>query len=325
MHWFDRIACRFYLCLQWVVALMQLSIGRSARRRCSAASMALLSLMLAIPHGSYQIQATERVGSTTSETARNEAIRAIPIGKIDSKYRSMVREIVHNATLYRRLPTCVIDCHPEMFTYVTRNPDVLVAMWRVLGISRVQLDRTGTETFRLHDLAGTKGTLQLVEHQCDDHAQNRLVMVAEAVYEGKPVHLPVKAQCLLLLRSGSVKETNGRRYVAARLDTFVRIDRASMQLFAKVIHPWVGKTADQNFSDTMQFVGNLSHTAQTHPSAIGELADRLEGVTPGRKKELMRIVRKCHQDHSQWQISRQGMHGDVAQTALFDPWKKAEE
>jgi hypothetical protein len=283
--------------------------------------MSLLCLMLAFPYGPGKIDAAEMVGSTTSERARTEAISAISMDNIDSKFRATVREIVHDATLYRRLPTCVIDCHPDMFTYVCRNPDVLVSMWRALGISRVQLERSGEKTFRLHDLAGTKGTLRFVEQECENQAQNRLVMIAEAVYEGKPVNLPVKAQCVLLLRSGSVKETNGRRYVAARLDTFVRIDRASMQLFAKVIHPWVGKTADQNFSDTMQFVENLSLTAQTHSAAIGKLADRLEGVTPSGNRELLRIVRQCQKDHAAWQLSRQEVHEEVVHTARLKPPK----
>ncbi len=344
MHWPGRIARKFYLFMPWNDLRMRLRLAhifhpfllrrpksfrdcvmfhsrderrdkplkRSTDRRFLSASMAILFLLLALPHEAKKIHAGEMVDSTTSETAKNEAIRAIPFAKIESKYRPMVRNIVQDATLYRRLPTCVIDCHPELFTYAANNPDVLVAMWQALGISQIQLERTGADTFRLLDQAGTKGTLRLVEHECDDHAQNRFIMVAEGGYDGKPIHLPVKAQCVLLLRSGSIKETNGRPYVAARLDTFFRIDRASMQLFAKVVHPWVGKMADQNFVDTMHFVGNLSHTAQTHPSAIGKLTDRIEGIRLERKEELLQIARQCQHDHSVWQISRRAEKENAA-------------
>ena len=237
--------------------------------------------------------AVESQQATTSEPARQEALTAIPLRKIAAKHRENIRQVLDGSTLYRRLPTLMVDCNPHLFSFLTQNPEVLVAMWRQLGITKVDLERTGPTTFRLSDGSGTTGRLEIVEQTCDDNAQNRIVMYAEGTYEGRPFKRPLRAQCVLLLRSGSVHETNGRPYVAARLDSFVRLDRASLQLFAKLVQPWVGKTADRNFSDTLQFISNLSQTAETRPASVERLVTSLPRISSVRQDELVQIAYQC--------------------------------
>jgi hypothetical protein len=191
----------------------------------------------------------------------------------------------------------MVDCDPELFTFLAKNPEVLVEMWRHMEISRVTLDRHGESSFSLSDGAGTTGELVLVDQQCDANAQNRIVMYSEGAYEGKPFKRPVQAECVLLLRSGSLEETNGRDYVACRLDTFVHIQRASLQLFAKAVHPWVGRTADANFADTISFISNFSRAAERRPEAIERLATSLPGVTSQRQQQLVRIAYQCSEKY----------------------------
>ncbi len=228
--------------------------------------------------------------STTSRVAREEAIDAIPLKKINAKYRRSVSKVIHDSSLYRRLPTQVIDCDPQLFTFLAKNPDTLVAMWQQLGISHVKLVRTGAGTFRLADGAGTTGELVIVEQKCDDRAQNRIVMYAQGAYDGKPFKRPVRAECVLLLRSGSLKESDGRDYVAARLDSFVRLERTSIELFAKALHPWVGKTADANFVDTLTFISNFSRAAETRPATIERLVTALPQVSERRRDQLVQLA-----------------------------------
>ncbi len=239
------------------------------------------------------VLAAETSPFTTSHEARNEAIRAIPFQRIAPEHRRKIREVLADTSLYRRMPTMTVDCYPPLFTYMAQNPEVLVQIWRQLGISNVDLVRTGENSFRLTDSFGTVGRLTIVDQQCDDRAQNQLVMVAEGAYDGKPFKNPVRADCVLLLRSGSVVETNGRQYIAARLDTFIRIDRTSLELFAKAVHPLVGKTADRNFSDTIQFIGNMSQASATRPATIERLATSLPHVSDDRKSRLVRITYQC--------------------------------
>ncbi len=248
----------------------------------------------AIIGSSPTLSAAENSSSTTSKAARREAVRAIPLKRIAPEYRRKVMHVVNNASLYRRLPTMTVDCHPPMFTYLVQNPDALVQIWRQLGISNVELVKTSENNFRLADNVGTEGKLVIVEQKCDSHAQNRVVMYAEGQYEGKPFKKPVRAQCVMVLRSGSMKETNGRNYVAARFDTFVKIDRASLELFARAIHPLVGKSADRNFSDTMQFISSMSQAAELRPATIARLTNSLPHVSEASKSELVKIAYDCN-------------------------------
>jgi len=265
-----------------------------SRRRISCFRFALL---LAAGCTAIATQATswaaESVEATTSNAARQEAMRAIPLKKIEAKYRHNVQQVLNDVSLYRRLPTLMVDCNPRLFTFLAQNPEALVAMWRRLGITEVDLERTSADTFRLSDGSGTTGRLEIVEQNCDDNAQNRIVMYAEGTYEGKPFKRPLRAQCVLLLRSGSMQETNGRKYVAARLDTFVRFDQVGLELVAKAVHPWVGKTADRNFADTLQFISNLSHEAETRPEAVGRLVTGLPRVSSSRQSQLVQIAYQC--------------------------------
>lgn len=292
---------------------------RQVSRQPRAVCVALVAICLTATMLSSASLALESHASTTSNEARAEATRAIPIAKIDAEFRQTVRQVVGDATLYRRLPTCVVDCYPGLFTYVAQNPEVMVAMWRELGISHVDLRRTEPNAFEIRDGSGTVGKLWIVEQNCDDNAQNRLVMVAEGSYEGKPFSRPVKAQCVLLLRSGSIKETDGRRYVAARLDTFIRLDRTGVKLFAKAVHPWVGKMADRNFSDTLTFVSKLSHTAEQRPDAIGRLADKLAEIPLDRREHLMQVAYRCADDSAQWRTHREAQRERFAQASRPSP------
>ena len=231
--------------------------------------------------------------ATTSDAARREAIKAIPLKQMHSKYRLAVEKVLQDCSLYRRLPTQMVDCDPKLFTFLAKNPEMLVEMWQHMGISRVSLQRTSGNTFSLTDGAGTTGELMIVEQKCDERAQNRIVMYSEGAYEGKPFKKPVRAQCVLLLRSGSLEETNGRDYVACRLDSFVRIERTSIELFAKAMHPWVGKTADANFVDTVSFISNLSQAAEQRPDSIERLVNSLPRVSNQRQQQMVKIAYDC--------------------------------
>lgn len=267
--------------------------------RCArAALLCCLTLLCLAPDAPAADRSRQHMQATTSDAARREATKAIQLKKIDSKYRRSVQKVLKDSSLYRRMPTQMVDCDPELFTFLATNPEVLVEMWQHMGISNVKLNRTGASTFSLADGAGTTGNLVIVEQKCDPDAQNRIVMYSEGAYEGKPFKRPVRAQCVLLLRSGSMRETNGRDYVACRLDSFVRIERASIELFAKAMHPWVGKTADANFADTINFISNFSQAAEQRPATIARLVNDLPRVTQQRQQQLVQIAYDCSEKYS---------------------------
>lgn len=242
--------------------------------------------------------------ASTSDETQAEARRNIPMAKIDPAYRPAVAAVLADPTIFRRMPTSVVDCHPDLFTFLARNPEVMVEMWRRLGVSQVSLTRLDERTCRISDGAGTTGTIVVVEQTCEPGAQNRIVMLANGSFEGKPFKQPIGAQCVLVLTSGSKEETNGRRFVASRLDAFIKLDRVGLELVAKAVHPFVGQTADRNFTDTMLFVSNLSFTAEKRPESIEQLAIEMENLDQPRRQGLTKVAYECAEAGRKWELNR---------------------
>ena len=227
--------------------------------------------------------------ATSSRSARDEAVRAIPWRQIPAEHRRAAQYIVKNASIYRRLPTRVIDCDPDMFNFLLQHPEVVIDVWRVMGISQVSLQRLPDGDYRCSDNAGTTGTVRFLFSQWGQDAQNLAVVFADGTYEGKPFVTPLKARSIILLRSGAVRESNGRHYVTVRVDSFVRIEQMGVELVAKTAQPWISKTADRNFIETLSFVSNFSRTAEKNPQGMQRLATRLASIDEPTRKELVAV------------------------------------
>jgi hypothetical protein len=115
------------------------------------------------------------------------------------------------------------------------------------------------------------------------------VVFADGRYEGKPFITPLKAQSILLLRTGAVQETNGRYYVTVRIDSFVRVEQLGVELIAKTVQPWINKTADHNLIETLSFVSNFSRTAEKNPQGMQRLATRLASLDEPTRNELVAV------------------------------------
>src|SRR6266699_3796117 len=70
--------------------------------------------------------------ATNNRAARDEAVKSIPYDKLSGEMRTRVSTVVNNVSVYRRLPTQSIDCDPDLFVFLVRNPEVVVDIWRVM-------------------------------------------------------------------------------------------------------------------------------------------------------------------------------------------------
>jgi hypothetical protein len=227
--------------------------------------------------------------ATSSRAARDEAIQAIPWQRLEPDERRLAQSIVKNAAIYRRLPTRVIDCDPQMFTFLVQHPEVIADVWRVMGISRARLDRLPNGAYRGSDGAGTTGTLRYLASEWGTEGKNTAVVMANGSYDGKPFVVPLKAQSILLMRTSAMQERNGRCYVTVRTDAFVNVEQMAVELVAKTVQPWVNATADRNLVETLTFLSNFSRTAEKNPDGMQRLALRLPSVDEPTRKELVQL------------------------------------
>jgi hypothetical protein len=248
------------------VAGAMVALGLHAQRLPSAA---------AAPPGQPFAAHSSATEANTSDAARRDAIRSIPLDRLSRDDRAKVDSVLANVSIFRRLPVKVIDCDPDMYLFLVRHPDVVVNIWEVFKVSRLQFRQTADSRFQIVEPAGTTATVEFLYRSHDTH-----VIYGEGVYSGPPLARPVKGRGVLVLRTGYVRETNDRYYVTNRMDCFLTVERAGAELLTKTISPFLGKTVDSNFALTLSFVSSLSRTAELNDRGVRRLASQLSHVQP---------------------------------------------
>lgn len=228
-------------------------------------------------------------GSSHGEV-RDQAIQAMPLDRLSGPARAKADGVLANVSVFRRMPTRVIDCDPELYLFLLRHPDVVVDIWETLGMSQVKAKQVGDGKYDVTDQAGTKGTVEFLYRSHDTH-----LIFAEGSYEGVLSLRPVHGKLLLSVRSGYVRETDGRYYVTTRLDSFMNVEPGAVEVVTKTIQPIMGKIADANFVQSLAFVGSLSRTAEVNPAGVQRLAGKLNDVQAESRNELCTLAERIGQ------------------------------
>jgi len=221
----------------------------------------------------------------TSDQARRSAVQSIPIEKLDSVARAKVGAVLSKVSIFRRLPSHAVECDPNLYLFLVRHPDVVINTWEVLKITKLKIRQIGPDTYEVADTVGTTARIEFLYRSFDTH-----VIYAEGKYEGALLPVPITGRCLAVLKTGYIRETDGRFYVTSRLDSFLSLEQGAAELLAKTLLPWLGKTADTNFVQSIAFLGSLSKTAEVNSVGVQRLAARLERVQPELRLKLAELA-----------------------------------
>ena len=83
--------------------------------------------------------------ATNSRAARDDAAQSIPYDRLPAEMRSRVAAVVNNPSIFRRLPIATIDCDPDLYLLLLRNPEIVIDIWQIMGITNMALTRDGAE------------------------------------------------------------------------------------------------------------------------------------------------------------------------------------
>lgn len=252
---------------------------------CGAFAL-LTGWLLLLGHGTTAAARTLG-GATNSRPARDDATKGIPFAKLDPRLASRVQRVVSSPSVFRRLPVQMIDCDPRLYHFMLSNPEVIVNIWQAMGITKVQLTRTGPTSYEADDGAGAAGTLHIAYSD-----QNTQVVYCEGVYQGPMFPKPLRGQCVLLLKAAYKQDANGRYYVTTRCDTFIHLDNMGVELLAKTFQSVVNKSADLNFIETASFVSMVSRTSEVKPTGMARLGNKLENVSPPVREEFITLTQQ---------------------------------
>ncbi len=223
--------------------------------------------------------------ATTRKSARLSAVRSIPFEQLDAAAMAKVKSVLANVSVFRRMPTRVIDCDPNLYLFLIRHPDVVVNIWEVLKMTKLRLRQLDDDTYQLTEPDGTQAKLEFLYRSHDLH-----IVYGEGTYEGPLFPREVRGRCLMLLKTGYVLETDGRYYITTRLETFLAVERGGAELLTKTFHPLLGRAADGNFVLTVAFLGSLSRTAEVNSRGVKRLSTKLVHVQPQLRLRLAKLA-----------------------------------
>lgn len=211
----------------------------------------------------------------TTKTLRKKTVQEIPWQELSQEVQEKVHFVLSNQSMYRRLPIQTVPCEEDLFEFIMRHPDVVVNLWEVMEISKIQLKEVGTDKFYMEDQAGTRGMIECL------YRGNRYMLIhVLGTYEGAPFPRKVTGSGVLILQYLPVVNAGGQRQLAIRLDAFMQIDNNGVDFLARTFQPMVGKVADNNFCQTVGFMGVLSRTVCYNGRGMKEFSNRLEKIRP---------------------------------------------
>jgi len=231
------------------------------------------------------VNGAPRGEAALGEQSRNEAINSIPFDQLTEQTQEKLWNVVSHPSIYRQLPVTVIETDPDMHVFLIRYPEVIVNMWQLMGVTKVQMERTGDYTFKASDGAGTVCDVQLVYGD-----QNRHVYYAEGSYEGVLLRKLIRGSCVMVLKSDYARTDDQHAYATNRLDMFVQLDNVGAEILAKTLHPLVGKSADHNFIESTRFLGQVAQAAETRSAGLQQLAGRLNNVGQPVRERFVQVA-----------------------------------
>jgi len=228
-------------------------------------------------------------GSSNRE-ARQRAIAALPLAALTDADRRTVEECLLRTTLYRRLPTATIGCDAALLDFVLTKPETLVDVWRVLGISRLALDRTGPDQWRLADGYGTVGAIRLLHHQRNERG-GLFVFHGRGGYSGPLSPRDLSGSCVILVRHArAAADADGRPRQTVQIDAFLDVDGIGLEIVTRTLQPLIVHSAAANLQEIGLFVTQFAAAASRNPAGVARLAERMTRTTAVDRRALVALA-----------------------------------
>ena len=234
-----------------------------------------------------EAQQSAPVGNSTREM-RDVATRSIPFSQLTPSAVHQIRSVVDSASYFRRMPTETVACDPEMFTFLVRNPEVMVGIWDVMGITRVMLNRVGQYQLTGDDGAGTTCKMDLIFGDDTTH-----IYAVSGAYKGSLWPKELQGNSIVLIHNSPVVTSNGvvSPSMQVTMDVFLKLDNIGADLIVRSLGPLVNKSADHNFIECVAFLEQVSQVAANNPVGLQNLASRINNLDPNTRDQFIQTTK----------------------------------
>jgi hypothetical protein len=265
-------------------------IARGHRR----AFVGLLTLLALTAAGHRLLAATTIVKASTARSTREAAIRDIPFDRLTPEARQRISAVVTNPSMFRRMPVNLVECEPELYRFLIRHPEVVVNIWQLMGITKVDIERKGPFRLNATDGVGTVTETELIYGTKDTH-----LIYCRGRYDGPLFPRPLTGRCVLLLKSDFAAARDDRWLVTNRLDVFLQVDHVGVDALTRTLHPLFGKSADVNFVESTKFLERISRTSEENGPGMQRLASRLDKVDPQVRSRFAELTTEVYRSAQQ--------------------------
>lgn len=229
--------------------------------------------------------AEELTSGTNSRRAKEQAIKSIPMNQLTVETQQKLRPIVQRPSIYRRLPVTSIQIDPDYYLHLVRHPEVIINIWKLMGVTQMKADRVAPFTLKTDDGVGTLGNVELV------YGTNNLhIFYCEGDYNGSILTKNLRGKCVMVLRTEYKRNDDGETTAVSQLDIFLKIENATLGLIAKTLHPIIGSTADHNFVESINFLERLNETTVKNGPGVQGMAHRLDTLTQKVRQEFVQVA-----------------------------------
>ena len=188
------------------------------------------------------------------------------------------------------MPITQIDIDPDYFVFLVRHPEVVVNIWQIMGITKMETERIGPYELNSSDGEGTTSQVELVYGNNNIH-----VYYATGSYQGPILKKKLHGRCVMILRSEYERGVEGALKAKCSLDVFLKVENATASLIARTLNPIVGSTADHNFVESLNFLQRLNETTEKNGAGVQRMAGRLQNITPQVRSDFVGIAGLVYQ------------------------------
>jgi hypothetical protein len=228
---------------------------------------------------------------SSSRSTLSDALDRLPLDELTEDQRRRVNEVLENRSMFRRLPAISIDADPEVYNHLTHNPESVVGIWRVLGISKFTMQQTGPTEWYGDAGDGSTGTIDVLSR-----SPNRHLLLCTGKYKSPLLARPIEATAVMHLQTQYVQGKDLQPKVVHGLDLFVMFPSNTVDTVVRVIAPVSHMIADRNFRELSLFVRFMNVAMERQPGWVEQTIQRIDGIDREQRIELMKVSARVYVD-----------------------------
>lgn len=244
----------------------------------------------ALPTGEeIAVQVVEQ--GTSTKAVREQARQAFPLAQLNGEQQRLASSVLGDISLFRRLPTVKCPVDSRVYQFFIEHPEVAVQVWKVLGISRLELRRTSPTTFFADTGDGSTGNIQLLLK-----TPTQCIVYCDGMFKSPVLTKSIKARTIVVLNSSFQKQADGTPLVTHSVDMFVSFPSLAVETIARLVSPLSYKYADRNMEEISSFLRMMDLSMARQPGWVEQVVILMEGLAPECRDRLLKLTAEVYVD-----------------------------